>query len=106
MHGGIHPRIHSLEQLRNLRRPTLDFDNKQPTLELDLLWADPDDGIRGIVPNPRYEFPHPMALILAKFSRGASVLFGEDVVAYICRQLDIDMIVRAHQVQFLFAFLE
>jgi diadenosine tetraphosphatase ApaH/serine/threonine PP2A family protein phosphatase len=83
MHGGISDRVESLHQLRNLRRPSIDFDARNPTLELDLLWADPEQGIQGCVKSPR----------------GASVMFGEDVVVRICKQLDIDMIVRAHQVR-------
>lgn len=82
MHGGISERLLSLDQLRNLKRPCLDFDARFPCLELDLLWADPEDGIQGTARSPR----------------GAGVMFGEDVVMRICRQLDIDMIVRAHQV--------
>lgn len=82
MHGGISERIHNMEQLRRLRRPALDYDSRRPTLELDLLWADPEEGVVGTRPNVR----------------GASVVFGTDVVARMCRQLDIDLIVRAHQV--------
>lgn len=82
MHGGISERIQSLEQLRLLKRPATDFDAQRPCAELDLLWADPEQGIRGTVPS----------------NRGASVMFGEDLVMRICRQLDIDLIVRAHQV--------
>jgi serine/threonine-protein phosphatase PP1 catalytic subunit len=82
MHGGISERLLSLDQLRNLKRPCVDFDARMPSLELDLLWADPEHGIQGTVKSPR----------------GASVMFGEDVVVRICKQLDIDMVVRAHQV--------
>ncbi|KAF7639056.1 Serine/threonine-protein phosphatase [Meloidogyne graminicola] len=82
MHGGISDRLRNLDQLRNLRRPVPDFDATNPTIELDLLWADPENGIQGCVKSPR----------------GASVMFGEDVVARICKQLDIDLVVRAHQV--------
>ncbi|CAK5010630.1 unnamed protein product [Meloidogyne enterolobii] len=82
MHGGISDRLRSLDQLRSLRRPVPDFDAANPTIELDLLWADPENGVQGCVRSPR----------------GASVMFGEDVVARICKQLDIDLVVRAHQV--------
>jgi len=82
MHGGISDRLRSLDQLRSLRRPVPDFDAANPTIELDLLWADPENGVQGCVKSPR----------------GASVMFGEDVVARICKQLDIDLVVRAHQV--------
>nr|CAD2176816.1 unnamed protein product [Meloidogyne enterolobii] len=82
MHGGISDRLQSLDQLRSLRRPVFDFDAAIPRIELDLLWADPENGVQDCVRSPQ----------------GASVTFGEDVVARICQQLDIDLIVRAHQV--------
>uniref|UniRef100_A0A914H3S9 Serine/threonine-protein phosphatase n=1 Tax=Globodera rostochiensis TaxID=31243 RepID=A0A914H3S9_GLORO len=79
MHGGISPEMNSLRQLRELHRPSLDPPN--PSLELNILWADPAQGIQGIRPNPR----------------GISILFGEDVLTSVCKQLKIDLVVRAHQ---------
>lgn len=83
MHGGISDRLRSLQQLRELRRPMLDFDARNPTIELDLLWADPELGVRGCLPS----------------TRGASVMFGDDLIVSMCQRLDIDLIVRAHQVR-------
>ncbi|KAL3068063.1 hypothetical protein niasHT_038053 [Heterodera trifolii] len=79
MHGGISDKMTSLDQLSTLRRPH----TKPPlrSLEIDLLWADPAQGIRGVVPS----------------TRGAGILFGEDLVAQICTRLGIDYIIRAHQ---------
>lgn len=79
MHGGISPALTSRQQLSTLRRPFVD--PPCPSLEIDLLWADPAP-IHGVQANPR----------------GVSVLFGPDVVANVCNQLNVDLIVRAHQV--------
>ncbi|KAL3110080.1 hypothetical protein niasHT_015683 [Heterodera trifolii] len=79
MHGGISDKLTSLEQLNDLR-PTTEPPN--PSLEIDLLWADPVPGIQGVRPN----------------NRGASVQFGEDMVHKICNLLGVDLIIRAHQV--------
>ncbi|VDO31852.1 unnamed protein product [Brugia timori] len=79
MHGGLSPQLKDFEQLRNIQRP---LEPVSPSLEMDLLWADPVVGIQGFEPN----------------LRGASFGFGEDVVIDVCKRLDIDMIARAHQV--------
>lgn len=80
MHGGISDRITSLQQLNELRRPLLTLPS--PSLEMDLLWADPMLDIRGVEPSPR----------------GAGVVFGEDVVFRICELLNLNYIIRAHEV--------
>lgn len=80
MHGGISDRITSLEQLSHLERPRTEPPLR--TLEIDLLWADPMRGLRGVQPNPR----------------GAGIMFGEDLIERIRALLGIDYIIRAHQV--------
>uniref|UniRef100_A0A914HK21 DNA-directed RNA polymerase n=1 Tax=Globodera rostochiensis TaxID=31243 RepID=A0A914HK21_GLORO len=45
LHGGISPIMRSLDQLRTLRRGLLDPPN--PSMELDILFADPEQGVRG-----------------------------------------------------------
>jgi len=84
MHGGISPALQSIEQLRHLTRPLepIKPNPNRPYLELDLLWSDPDPWTSGWKEN----------------TRGASYTFGTDIVYDMCRRLDIDMIVRAHQV--------
>jgi diadenosine tetraphosphatase ApaH/serine/threonine PP2A family protein phosphatase len=84
MHGGISPALGSIDQLRHLTRPLepLRPNPNAPFLELDLLWSDPDPWTAGWNDN----------------TRGASYTFGTDVVYDVCRRLDIDMIIRAHQV--------
>jgi len=79
MHGGISPHLKKLEQLRNITRPT---EATGPTLEMDLLWADPVVGLAGFQEN----------------MRGASFGFGSDVLATLCKELNIDLVARAHQV--------
>uniref|UniRef100_A0A914C513 Serine/threonine-protein phosphatase n=1 Tax=Acrobeloides nanus TaxID=290746 RepID=A0A914C513_9BILA len=79
MHGGLSPQLKSLDQLRNLQRPLMPPRN---SLSFDLLWSDPSLFNRGWHAN----------------NRGASYTFGQDIVAKACRTLDIDLIVRAHQV--------
>ncbi|KAH7728741.1 serine/threonine protein phosphatase PP1 isozyme 1 [Aphelenchoides avenae] len=83
MHGGLSPDLctsDSLNILRNILRPLRDPPN--PSLPLDLLWADPDAKTKKF-----------------KFSiRGVSCTFGEDVVNTVCQKHGLDLIVRAHQV--------
>ncbi|KAL3100266.1 hypothetical protein niasHS_000690 [Heterodera schachtii] len=79
MHGGISDKISSLEQLSKLMRPL-----QQPpdeTLEIDLLWSDPDE-------NVQYEQPN---------DRGAGVAFGEELVHDVCSLLGLKYIIRAHE---------
>ncbi|GMT10357.1 hypothetical protein PFISCL1PPCAC_1654, partial [Pristionchus fissidentatus] len=80
MHGGLSPKLKTLQDLLNAQRSLRDF--VEGSLELDLLWADPVEGIQGFEPNPR----------------GASCGFGKDVVQEFCEKNDIDLIIRAHQV--------
>jgi hypothetical protein len=54
------------------------------TIQNDLLWADPDDE------------PH-SELFPANTERGTSCTFGKEEIDGICKRLDIDMIVRAHE---------
>ncbi|KAE9414899.1 hypothetical protein Angca_006937 [Angiostrongylus cantonensis] len=79
MHGGLSPHLESLEQLRNIPRPT---EATGQTLEMDLLWADPVIGLSGFQAN----------------MRGASYGFGPDILAKFCNTLNIDLVARAHQV--------
>ncbi|TKR95414.1 hypothetical protein L596_009588 [Steinernema carpocapsae] len=83
MHGGLSPELlngKSLDLLREIIRPLPDPPN--PSLPLDLLWADPDAYTQKF-----------------KFSiRGVSCTFGTDVVNSVCEKYGLDLIVRAHQV--------
>lgn len=79
MHGGLSPELRSLDQIHKILRPT---DVPDSGLICDLLWADPAEGITGWGAN----------------DRGVSWTFGADVVEKACRQFDLDLICRAHQV--------
>ncbi|KJH41813.1 phosphoprotein phosphatase 1 [Dictyocaulus viviparus] len=79
MHGGLSPQLTAIDQLRNLPRPQ---DPPNPSMGIDLLWADPDQWVKGWQAN----------------TRGVSYVFGQDVVIDMCQKLNIDLIARAHQV--------
>ena len=79
MHGGLSPQLDDLAAILRLPRPT---DVPGEGLMCDLLWSDPEIGIRGWRPN----------------TRGVSWVFGQDQVERFLRQHDLDLICRAHQV--------
>ncbi|GMT31207.1 hypothetical protein PFISCL1PPCAC_22504, partial [Pristionchus fissidentatus] len=80
MHGGLSPVLNKLDDLRNMKRP---FDDPQVrTLECDILWSDPMPGVTGFMNSPR----------------GTSHIFGEQALKEKCDMLNIDLVVRAHQV--------
>ncbi|XP_064478753.1 serine/threonine-protein phosphatase alpha-2 isoform-like isoform X1 [Ornithodoros turicata] len=79
MHGGLSPDLLSLNQLRDLPRPT---DVPNHGLLCDLLWSDPDEDITGWGEN----------------DRGVSYTFGGDVVRAFLEKHGCSLVVRAHQV--------
>jgi len=79
MHGGISPELTSLDQVRNLVRPS---DIPDSGLLCDLLWADPSQDLSGWAEN----------------DRGVSFTFGPDVLTQFNHRMGLDLIVRAHQV--------
>uniref|UniRef100_F1L6F5 Serine/threonine-protein phosphatase n=1 Tax=Ascaris suum TaxID=6253 RepID=F1L6F5_ASCSU len=79
MHGGLSPSLNSLDTLRRIPRPQ---DPQTGSMEIDILWSDPDEWTKGWKEN----------------NRGISFVFGDDVVIETCKKLAIDLIARAHQV--------
>ncbi|KAH0896378.1 hypothetical protein HID58_045946 [Brassica napus] len=79
MHGGLSPDLTSVEQIKNINRPT---DVPDSGLLCDLLWSDPSKDVKGWGMN----------------DRGVSYTFGPDKVAEFLIKNDMDLICRAHQV--------
>ncbi|KAG6430211.1 hypothetical protein SASPL_108273 [Salvia splendens] len=79
MHGGLSPELKQLDQINEITRPT---DIPDSGLLCDLLWSDPDPRVRGWTDS----------------DRGASCVFGADVVAEFLQKNDMDLICRGHQV--------
>lgn len=79
MHGGLSPELESLSQIEAIKRPLVVRD---VGLACDILWSDPEEGTTG--------WKHS--------ERGVSFTFGADVVKRLCQRLNIDLILRAHQV--------
>ncbi|CAI2317474.1 unnamed protein product [Caenorhabditis sp. 36 PRJEB53466] len=80
MHGGISPKLTSLNVLRNFRRPNYQPDHT--SIEIDILWSDPAVGTKGFAPN----------------QRGVSYVFGADALKKTLNNINVDLVVRAHQV--------
>lgn len=79
MHGGLSPDLRDFDQIRKLYRPS---EIPDTGLMCDLLWSDPEKGVKGWATN----------------ERGVSFVFGEKVIDEYLENLDIDLICRAHQV--------
>ncbi|KHJ83031.1 phosphoprotein phosphatase 1 domain protein [Oesophagostomum dentatum] len=78
-HGGLSPTLRSLDQLKRISRPC---DVQETGLLCDILWSDPDSSVVGWAPN----------------GRGVSYVFGVDVLAQFLQKMDLDIVVRGHQV--------
>ncbi|OUC48627.1 hypothetical protein D917_01144 [Trichinella nativa] len=80
----------SQPMLLELKAPINSLKRPMPFLDFglccDLLWSDPEPGLKGWAEN----------------TRGVSFTFGEDVVKDYIEKFDIDLIVRAHQVMTVF----
>eukprot|EP01062_Namystynia_karyoxenos_P037303 TRINITY_DN27167_c0_g2_i1.p2 TRINITY_DN27167_c0_g2~~TRINITY_DN27167_c0_g2_i1.p2 ORF type:complete len:367 (+),score=115.82 TRINITY_DN27167_c0_g2_i1:141-1241(+) len=82
VHAGISPELTDLRLILDLKRPTPGGDVPDAGLLCDLLWADPEFGIDG----------------WQESDRGVSFLFGADEVTRFLTLMDMDLIIRAHQV--------
>ncbi|KAK1933361.1 Ser/Thr protein phosphatase family protein [Babesia divergens] len=79
MHGGLSPELTTMDQIRQIARPT---DVPDTGLLCDLLWSDPDPNTTGWGEN----------------DRGVSFTFGSDIVVNFLIKHELDLICRAHQV--------
>ncbi|KAG2224613.1 hypothetical protein INT45_003753 [Circinella minor] len=79
VHGGLSPSMQSLDDVRNIARPT---DVPEYGLLNDLLWSDPSD----------------TAIEWEDNERGVSYCFGKRVVNDFLARHDLDLVCRAHMV--------
>ncbi|CAP29442.3 Protein CBG09902 [Caenorhabditis briggsae] len=80
MHGGISCKMKNLNQLRKIARPQLEVPN--PSMEIDILWSDPDTTIDGFDDS----------------TRGVGQVFGEAALKSVMSNLGVELVARAHQV--------
>jgi serine/threonine-protein phosphatase PP1 catalytic subunit len=79
MHGGLSPELNSLDQIKDIERPT---EIPDYGLLCDLVWSDPSPDSEG----------------WGESDRGVSCTFGADKLVEFLEKNDLDLICRAHQV--------
>ncbi|GMT18092.1 hypothetical protein PFISCL1PPCAC_9389, partial [Pristionchus fissidentatus] len=82
MHGGVSPHLKSLDAIREIPKPLTDPISHP--LARDLLWSDPMIGLKGFRENR---------------VRGLGVHFGEDALLDTLAKLQLQMVLRGHQVK-------
>jgi protein phosphatase len=76
LHGGVPSQAKSLEDLAFAHKK-----HPEETHLEEILWSDPEEGIKGTYPSPR----------------GAGKLFGKDVTANFLRMLNVKVLIRGHE---------
>ena len=79
IHGGLSPYLVSLNQIKEIKRPT---EVPDYGLLCDILWSDPSEKIAGWAEN----------------ERGVSFTFGKDILDKFLKFFEMDLVCRAHQV--------
>ena len=82
MHGGLSPELLAVDGLNRVLQTKRPVEVPEKGVLCDLLWADPEEEIKGFIDS----------------DRGVSYLFGADVVDEFLNAKDMDLIIRAHQV--------
>eukprot|EP00756_Hemistasia_phaeocysticola_P024690 Hpha_TRINITY_DN15962_c0_g1::TRINITY_DN15962_c0_g1_i6::g.74560::m.74560/K15423/PPP4C; serine/threonine-protein phosphatase 4 catalytic subunit len=77
VHGGLSPSLTTIDQINDIDR-FMEVPNEGPMC--DLMWSDPED-VDGWAISPR----------------GAGHIFGADVVAKFCKENNLDLVTRSHQ---------
>uniref|UniRef100_A0AC35EZV5 Serine/threonine-protein phosphatase n=1 Tax=Panagrolaimus sp. PS1159 TaxID=55785 RepID=A0AC35EZV5_9BILA len=102
MHGGLSPVMETLEDIKDKKKP---LRNPFKGVVNDMLWADPDVGTpfwrvsargSGFVFGDKAD-PDVGTPFWRVSARGSGFVFGDKVISETCRRLNIDLIVRAHQ---------
>jgi serine/threonine-protein phosphatase PP1 catalytic subunit len=78
-HGGLSPSLHTLQDLKKIKRP---IDVPDEGLITDVLWSDPDPEVKGWGLN----------------FRGVSYVYGPDVLNQFLKKNNLDLVCRAHEV--------
>ncbi|VDL66581.1 unnamed protein product [Nippostrongylus brasiliensis] len=86
MHGGISPKLRSLQDIREISRPIQEFE--KGTLACDLVWSDPDT--LNIVSKFQPNFER-------EAQWGIGQLFSQSAVKEACKRLNVKLIIRGHQ---------
>ncbi len=81
MHGGLSKELEALQQIRDVQRP-MEHTLFHPMVN-DILWSDPEVGMKGWKYNE---------------NRRTSCIFGKDALEEKLKKMDLELIVRGHQV--------